>query len=71
MKIKKGRSTYHGVKINEQGDICCEVCGGTSDLKMVMHMDYTDKYISDYKCKCGNVIEISTKRTKEERMFWE
>lgn len=72
MKIEHGRMTIEdtmdNLVENEQGVNCgCE----EPKLKMVMHMDFTDKYESQYSCKCGNQIFVSVKRTDEERALWE
>lgn len=33
-------------------------------LRITCHMDGTDFYQSVYKCECGNVITVTTKREK-------
>ena len=71
-RIKHGRTTIIGVKEKEDGSLCCEQCGNQDDLRMISHVDYTDRHESTCLCEeCGNHIYISTKRTKAERKLWE
>lgn len=44
---------------------------GNKDFNMTAHLDYTNKYINNYKCsKCGNIIGTESYRDEESRMFW-
>lgn len=51
----------------EQGVTCG--CENTS-LKMTCHMDGREFYTDCYKCDCGNSINVTHKRTKEEMLLW-
>lgn len=44
-------------------------CGcGMPNLQMVCHVDGTDYYCTQYKCKCGNTITtVDMKRDEEDR----
>ena len=69
MEIVKGDSIYAGVK-EENGNIVCENCGAEDGLTLTMHLDATDYYISNYRCKCGNIISIKTERDEASKMLW-
>ena len=69
MKIVRGDSTYQGVVEDKDGNIVCSVCGST-EAKLIMHLDGTKFYTSTYECKCGNAIGITTKRDKDDMMYY-
>lgn len=44
------------------GSIICK-CGKKDMFKMSVHMDYTDKSVSNYVCQnCGNAIQTVVRR---------
>lgn len=48
--------------MDENGNVICK-CGESCMFKMVHHIDFADKAVTQYVCQnCGNVIE-----TEEER----
>ncbi len=53
----------------EDDQIKCK-CGNTK-FKNTMHMDFTNKAVSNYVCGCGNVIGTEYYRSEEEMMYWE
>lgn len=71
MAITKGDTTYSGL-IEIDGKLACEGCKTVNPAgKQTMHMDFTDKYMSNYECfKCGNSISVTTKRDKESAAMW-
>lgn len=66
--IRKGKSTYEGFK-EVDGKLVCEKCGGTTG-RLISHIDGTDFYGSSYECECGNVLSVTSKRSKEDMMYW-
>ena len=70
MSIKKGKTTFDGV-IEIDGKLACEKCKTINPkAKTIMHMDYTDKFVYQYECDCGNAISTSTKRDKKSAAMW-
>lgn len=70
MAIKKGDTTYTGVKLDEEGNIVCEVCGGNK-VTLLFHADAAKYCTSAFKCECGNQIEFTTPRSKNSPMYYE
>lgn len=51
----------------EQGITCgCE----NPQLKMTMHMDFTDSYQNNFVCDCGNQIVVVVERDEESKAMW-
>ena len=46
-------------------------CKCSGMLTMTAHVDGTDFYATTYQCDCGNVINVSMKRSEEDMMIWE
>lgn len=51
---------------NEEGGVVCPC--GSKEFERFMHMDFTDKYVNNYKCECGNIIGTEGYRDKEDSM---
>ena len=71
MRIEKGRmivgDTMDKLVEVENGITCgCE----NPNLKMTMHMDFTDSYQNNYVCNCGNQIAVVVERDKESKAMW-
>ena len=71
MSITKGKTTYSGV-IEIDGQLACEGCKTVNPKgKLTMHMDFTDKYVSNYECcECRNIMSVAIKRNKESAAMW-
>jgi len=70
-EIIKGDSTYTGVIETEDGRIVCEKCQrADGEATQTMHIDFTDKYVTNYVCECDNAISVETKRDAESMMLW-
>lgn len=70
MGIKIGDSIYTGAKQDAKGNPVCEKCGGGDEMKLIAHADSADYYISQFQCKCGNIIGEKIKREEEDKMLW-
>lgn len=60
MEIKKGNTIINDTmdRIRLMGDKI-ECCG---PMTMTMHLDGDKFFTSQYRCECGNVIEVTTRR---------
>lgn len=71
MIIKKERMTVEDTMDKliekEEGITCgCE----NPQLKMTMHMDFTDSYQNNFVCDCGNQIVVVVERDEESKAMW-
>ena len=70
MTIEKGNMTLSDTKdnlIETKDGITCG-CGNPS-LTMTCHIDGVDFYSYQYQCQCGNCVEVSYKRSKDECFY--
>ena len=72
MFITKGNTTYDGI-IEIDGQFACEKCKTINPSgKLIMHIDFTDKYISNYECEtCGNAISTETMRSWGDTAYYD
>ena len=67
LTIEKGN-----MKVSDTNDNLIETkdsitCGcGNPKLTMTCHIDGVDFYSYQYQCQCGNCVEVSYKRSKDE-----
>ena len=70
LTIEKGNMTLSDTKdnlIETKDGITCG-CGNPS-LTMTCHIDGVDFYSYQYQCQCGNCVEVSYKRSKDECFY--
>ena len=70
--IPKGKSTYFGFIKLEDGSLVCEKCQNKeAKFQSTMHLDGSKTYETHYRCECGNMVAVKTKRDKDDLMYWE
>lgn len=68
--VVKGKSTFYGV-ITVNDELRCDKCKAElKGLKRVLHVDRSDSYTDMFTCSCGNSIERTIKRGKDDLMGW-
>lgn len=70
MTIEKGDMTVSDTKDNLIETKDGITCGcGNPRLRITCHIDGVDFYGYQYQCECGNCIEVSYKRSKDECFY--
>ena len=70
MTIEKGDMTVSDTNDNLIETKDGITCGcGNPKLTMACHIDGVDFYSYQYNCKCGNCVEVSYKRSKDECFY--
>lgn len=65
MEFTIKNTTYDGVVLNQDKQICCSVCGARELHKMIGNVSKEEYYSKTYQCICGNEIKITVKREKQ------
>ena len=68
MEIKKGDTTYTGVKYDDNNHLVCEECGG-SECQILFFADSVESYTVTLACECGHMIRITDPRDPDDP-YW-